>query len=179
MVANGKAGFCILDATLAAAGPLPVLQAALDQYKSANRKNAAALLDRARSVPETYQVYGISTGSGNFVAQNMPTPNQGMDIGQVFRTMQNTFFEVDLRNGMKAMADGWAVTPKDAKTVSDALRGMIGMGRLNTPDNKPELLRLWDGIKVDLSDRRVTLTIDVSQDLVDELVKQVQGPSHK
>ena len=111
--------------------------------------------------------------------QNMPTPNQGMDIGQVFRTMQNTFFEVDLRNGMKAMADGWAVTPKDAKTVSDALRGMIGMGRLNTPDNKPELLRLWDGIKVDLSDRRVTLTIDVSQDLVDELVKQVQGPSHK
>src|SRR5579862_6033350 len=54
-------GFCVLDATLAAAGPLPVLEAALDQYKSGNRNNAASLLGRARAIPENYQFWTVTT----------------------------------------------------------------------------------------------------------------------
>src|ERR1043165_201084 len=69
---HDEAGFCILDSTLAAAGPLPVLEAALDQYKSGNSNNAPVLSGRARSIPELYHVWGVTSGNANFISENMP-----------------------------------------------------------------------------------------------------------
>jgi hypothetical protein len=172
-------GFCILDATLAAAGPLPALQAALDQYKSGNRNNAASLLSRARAIPENYQFWGVTTGGGSLVAENVPGPPRGVDFGRIFQSLQNTTFELDLRSGLKGFFEGFCNSPQDAKTLSDAARGMVGMGRLNTPENQPDLLRLWDGIKVEQADKKVTLTADIGQDLIDQLLKLMQsnGPN--
>ena len=53
------------------------------------------------------------------------------------------------------------------------------MGRLSTPENQPDLLRLWDGIKVEQSDKKVTLTADIGQDLIDQLLKLMQSSGPK
>jgi hypothetical protein len=174
----GPGAFCVLDSTLAAAGSLPALQAALDQYKSGNKNNAAGLLSRARAVPENYQFWVVTTGTGNFISENLPQ-SKSVDFGRVFRSLQNAVFEADLRNGLKAMAEGYCGSAQDAKSLSDAARGMVGMGRLNTPENQPELLRLWDGIKVEQSDKKVTLTADIAQDLIDQLMKLMQASPHR
>jgi len=182
IVSNGKdAGFCLLDGTLAAAGPLPVLQAALDQYKSGNRNNASALISRARTIAENYQVWGVTAGIGNFLSDNMPPAAGAVDFGRLFRSLQNTLFEADLRNGLKSIAEGYCASAQDAKALADATRGMVGMGRLNTPENQSDLLRLWDGIKVEQADKKVTLTTDIGQDLIDQLLKLMQsgGPNHR
>jgi hypothetical protein len=176
---TNESGFCLLDSTLAVAGPLPALEAALDQYKSGNGNNAAALLARARTIPENFQLWGVTTGTGNFISQNLPPASPGgVGFAPMFRTLQNIIFEADLRSGLKGFAEGFCGTAQEAKKVSDALRGIVAMGRLNTPDNQPELLRLWDGMKVELADRKVTLTVDISQDLIDQLVKVMQNPPH-
>jgi hypothetical protein len=172
-------GFCLLDSTLAAAGPLPILEAALDQYKSGNRNNATALLTRARAISEQYQFWGLTTGTGNFISENLPQAGSGQngpDFARVFRSLQNISMVADLSKGLKGSAEGYCGSEQDAKTLSDALRGGVGMGRLNTPDNKPELLRLWDGIKVELAGKKVALNVDISQDLIDQLVDLVQHP---
>jgi hypothetical protein len=170
------AGFCILDASLAAAGPLPVLETALDQYKSRNRNNAAALLARARAIPETYQFWAVTAGAANIISDNMPRgPGNGPDFARIFRSLQNVTFEADLRTGLKAIAEGYCASAQDAKTLSDAARGMVGMGRLNTPENQPDLLRLWDGIKVEQQDKKILLTADIGQDLIDQLLKLMQS----
>jgi hypothetical protein len=174
-VQKSPAGFCILDSTLAAAGPLPVLEAALDQYKSGNRNNAAALLNRARSIPEDYQFWVVTDGNGNLISENMPGATGGADFGRLFRSLQNVLVEADLRSGLKARAEGDCPSAQDAKSLSDAARGMVGMARLNTPENHSDLLRVWDGFKVEQADRKVTLTVDVAQDLVDELLKLAQS----
>ena len=175
-----EAGFCILDSTLAVAGPLPVLESALDQYKSGKTNNASALLTKARSIDEAYQLWVIANGNQTFLSQNLPGAPQGFDIGRIFRSLQNTLIEADLRSGLKGFAEGDCVTAQDAKSLSDATRGMVGMGRLNTPENQPDLLRLWDGIKVQQTDRKVTVTVDIGQDLIDQLLKLVQAaPAQK
>ena len=178
---QSQSGFCILDSTLAAAGSLPALQAALDQYKSGNRNNAAGLLARARTIADNFQFWGVTAGGGNFISENMPGGGAGApDFARIFRTLQNVTFEGDLRSGFKGMAEGDCTSAQDAKTLSDAVRGMVGMGRLNTPENQPDLLRLWDGIKVAQTDRKITLTVDIGQDLIDQLLKLMQsGPDHK
>jgi hypothetical protein len=180
ILANGGAGpaeygFCILDSTLAAAGPLPALKAALDQYKSGNRNNAAALLARARSVAEDYQFWVVAAGTSQLISENLPGASNGLDFGRIFRSLQNALFEADLRTGLKGFVEGDCTTAQDAKNLSDAARGMVGMARLNTPEDQPDLLRVWDGFKVEQSDRKVTLTMDVGQDLVDQLLKLAQG----
>jgi hypothetical protein len=172
---QGTGGFCVLDSTLAAAGPLPALEAALDQYKSGNRKNAAVLLARARSIPENYQIWGVTAGNSNYISENIPGSSGAPDLGRIFRSLQDTFFEADLRNGLKALAEGYCGSAQDAKSLSDAARGMIGMARLKTPENQPELLRVWDGVKVVQVDRKITLTVDVGQDLIDELLRLIHA----
>jgi hypothetical protein len=181
IVSNGAApdehsgGFCILDSTLAAAGPLPALEAALDQYKLRNRNNAVRLLSRARGIPETYQFWGVTSGGGSYISDNMPSSPGAPEFGRIFRSLQDTMFEADLRNGLKGFFEGWCLSAQDAKNLSNAARGMVGMGRLNTPENQPDLLRLWDGIKVEQDDKKVTLTTDIGQDLIDQLLKLIQS----
>lgn len=173
---NNDSGFCVLDSTLAAAGPLPALHAALDQYKSGNRNNAKTLLARARTVPDNYQIWGVAAGNSNFITENIPGTGKGPDFGRILQSLQNTLFEADLRKGLNAIAEGWCGTAADAKSLSDTVRGAVGMGRLNTPENQPELLRLWDGIKVEQQDRKIVLTVDIAQDLIDQLLKLLQTP---
>lgn len=165
-------GFCVLDSTLAAAGPLPALEAALDQYRSGNRKNAAALLARARAIPENYQIWGVTAGNSNYISGNMPGGAAGApDLGRIFGSLQDTFFQADLSNGLKALAEGYCGSAQDAKSLADAARGMVGVARLKTPEEQPELLRVWDGIKVAQADRKITLTVDVGQDLIDQILR--------
>jgi hypothetical protein len=168
-----NAGFCVLDSTLAVAGPVPALEAALDQYKSGKSNNAAALLSRARSIEEAYQLWVVSTGSQAFISENMPAGPAGLDVSRIFRTLQNVLLEADLRTGLKGFIEGVCGTPQDAKALSDATRGMVGMGRLNTPENQPDLLRLWDGVKVQQTDRKVTVTVDIGQDLINQLLNLI------
>ena len=68
----GDSGFCILDATLAAAGDLKSLEAALDEWKSGSHTAAQPLLARAKPIDPASQFWGGSTGVAGFLADHMP-----------------------------------------------------------------------------------------------------------
>ena len=76
----------------------------------------------------------------------------------------------DLREGLKVGV--LANTPNDgeSKQLNDALRGLVGLGRLSLPDNQPDLLRAFDGIKVAQQGPAVTLKVDESAELVEKLL---------
>ena len=170
-----QAGYSLLDSSTAVAGSLPELRAALDQYKSGNRAATAALLGRAQAIPGQYQVWAVSVGGADFIARNLPQSGNGANFGKIFRSLENTMFEADLRNGLDAVAQGNCRTAKDAKDLGDAARGLVGFGRLSVPENQPELLRLWDGIHVEQKERSLNITAKISQDLVDKLVQLVES----
>ena len=126
-------------------------------------------------IPENYQIWGVTAGDSNYISENMTGSSGAPDLGRIFRSLQNTSFEADLRNGLKGSAEGSCASAQDAKNLADGARGMVGMARLKTPDNQPELLRVWDGIKVEQADRKITLTVDVGQDLIDQILKLIQN----
>ena len=76
----------------------------------------------------------------------------------------------DLRSGLNATVIGTCKSNEDAKSLGDAIRGLIGMGRLSVPENRPEMLRLYDGLKVDQQQGAIRITADVPQNLLDQLV---------
>jgi hypothetical protein len=175
---QGENGFCILDSTLAAAGDLPTLEAAIDEWKSGAHTAAQPLLARVTSVSPQSQLWGVSVGSGNFLADHPPAANSGLDLSTVFRNLQNYWFQADVSAGLRADVHGTTATEKDAVNLRDVVRGLVGLGRLNVPENQPQLLRVWDGITIDQQGRSVTLHADIPQDLVDKLVQLLDsGPA--
>ncbi|MDQ6707463.1 MAG: hypothetical protein M3Z85_15985 [Acidobacteriota bacterium] len=172
-------GYALLDGSTAVAGTLPGLHAALDQYKSGTRSATAALLARAESIPGQYQVWAVSIGGADFIARNMPQSGNAANFSKIFRSLENTMFEADLRNGLDAIAQGNCQIAKDAKDLGDAARGLVGFGRLSVPENQPELLKLWDGIHVDQKDKNITIAAKISQDLLDRLVRMVNAEASR
>jgi hypothetical protein len=173
------AGFCIMDSTLAIAGPTSSMKAALDQYLSGGKAGTAPVLDLARAVPMQFQVWSVSTGGADFLASNLPHDGNAANFGKIFRALQDTHFQADLSRGLNAVAQGNCATEADAKNLGDAARGLIGFGRLSVPDNQPELLRIWDGIRVEQSQRVITITANIPQDLIDKLVQMFESDPPK
>ena len=171
----GAGGFCILDSTLAAAGEIPVLEAALDEWTSGSHTAAQPLLAHVASVNPQSQLWGISTGTGNFLADHPPAANSGLDLSKIFRGLQNTWFQADFSAGMRSEVHGTTATEKDAINLRDAVRGMVGLGRLNVPENQPELLKVWDGIAVDQQGRSIGIRADIAQDLIDKMVQMLSS----
>jgi hypothetical protein len=172
-------GYCIMDGTLAIAGPISSMKAALDQYLSGPKEGAVPLLALARAVPPQFQVWSVSLGGVDFLANNLPRDGNAANFGKIFRALQDTHFQADLSRGLNAMAQGNCATEADAKSLGDAARGLIGFGRLSVPDNQPELLRIWDGIRVEQNQRVITISANISQDLIDKLVQMFETNSSK
>jgi hypothetical protein len=170
-------GFCILDSTLAVAGDVVAIEDALDEWKSGAHTGAKSLLARAASVNPQSQFWGVSTGLAGFLAEHPPTVTSGLDLSKIFRGLEDTLFQVDLSTGLRADVHGTTATEKDAISLRDAVRGMVGLGRLQVPDNQPELLRVWDGIAADQQGRSITIHADIPQDLLDKLIQMLNSAS--
>lgn len=165
---NGAVG--LIDSTTAVAGPLAAVRAALDRYKAGDHSRRAELLARARQISNENQIWSVSNGFENLITRNIPQEGNAANVGRILRSLENTTFAADLRTGVNGYINGTCRTEQDAKNLGDAARGLVGLGRLSVPENQPELLRLWDGIKVDQQQRTVKITLAIPQDLVDKLV---------
>jgi hypothetical protein len=168
-------GFCILDSTLAVAGEIPVVEAALDEWKTGPHTAAQHLLARAAPVNPQSQFWGVSTGAANFLAEHPPGLNSGLDLSKIFRGLEDTWFQADLSAGVRAELHGTAVTEKEAMNLRDAVKGIVGLGRLNVPESQPDLLRVWDGIAVDQQGRSISIQMDIAQGLVDKLIQMLNS----
>ncbi len=174
---QGASGFCILDSTLAAAGDVPAVIAALDEWKSGSHTTAQPLLARLSGVEARAQLWGVSTGFSSFLAEHAPRLGGGIDLSKILQGLQDTSFEADLSMGLFAKVHGTTATEKDAVSLRDTVRGMVGFGRLKVPENQPELLKVWDGITVDQQGRSLTINVDIAQNLLDKLIQMLNaGP---
>jgi hypothetical protein len=175
---KGSSGFCILDSTLAAAGEIPAIEAALDEWKSGTHTAARPLLARVAGVKPDAQFWGISTGLAGFLADHTPGVSSGLDFSKIFRGLEDTSFQANLSTGLRAEVRGATANEKDAISLRDTVRGIVGFGRLQVPENQPELLRVWDGINAEQQGRSITIRIDIAQDLLDKLIQMLgSGPA--
>jgi hypothetical protein len=160
----------LIDSTTAVAGPLPAVRAALDRYKSGDRARPEELLVRARQIPPENQIWSVSNGFENLLTMTIPQQGNAANAARILQSLQNTTAAADFRAGVNGYINGLCRSDQDAKNLGDAARGLVGLGRLSVPENQPELLKLWDGIKVDQQQRTVKITVGIPQELVDKLI---------
>ncbi len=174
--AHPASGFCILDSSLAAAGEVAAIEAALDEWKSGTHKSAQPLLKTVATLSDQTPIWGVSTGFATFLAGNLPRAGNGIDFSAIFRGIETSWFSATVASGLQAGIHCTTGTEKDAVNLRDTAKGLIGFGRLSVPQNRPELLRFWDGISVEQNGRDFTLNVDIAGDLIDQMVQMFSGP---
>ena len=164
-----RAGITFMDDSTAAAGSPAELRALIDQAGSAHGL-PPELRDLLRTLPEGDQVYAALTGGIENL--NLPLPREG-NLGNILnalRSVESATLGLNLSKGIDAAAVVNCKTDRDAKFVHDLVRGLVGFGRLNTPDNKPEMLKLYDAIQVTQQQQQTKVTADVPEELADKFL---------
>jgi hypothetical protein len=167
---DDRGAVAFLDSSTAAAGSPAELRALIDQAGSKGGGLPADLRDLLRTLPEGDQIYAALTGGLQNL--NLPLPREG-NLGNILdalRSVESATLGMNLSKGMDAVAVVNCKTERDAKFVHDLVRGLVGFGRLNTPDNKPELLKLYDAIQVTQQQSQTKVAADVPQELTDHFL---------
>jgi hypothetical protein len=165
-----RAAVTFLDDFTAAAGPPADLHSLIDRPGGGARGLPPGLRELLRTLPEGDQVYAALTGG--LEGLNLPLPREG-NLGSVLqslRSVESATLGLDLSKGIDAVAVVNCKTERDAKFVHDMVRGLVGFGRLNTPDNQPDLLKLYDAIQVIQQQTQTKATANIPPELADKFL---------
>jgi len=159
-----------LDDSTAAAGSTADLNSLIDQVSAKQGGLPPDLRDLLRTLPAEDQVYAALIGGVQNL--NLPLPREG-NLGNVLdalKSVESATLGMNLSKGIDAVAVVNCKADGDAKFIHDLVRGLVGFGRLNTPDNKPEMLKLYDSIQVTQQQAQTKVTADVPQELADHFL---------
>jgi len=159
-----------LSPTTAVAGPASELRSLIDSRRGSGRGLPASLTSLLAALPAGDQIYAALTGGIQGLNLGIPENSNLSNITQVLESMNSATIGMDLRNGVNLVAMANCKTERDAKFVHDMLRGVIGFGRLNTPDGQPELLKLYDAIQVTQLQSQTRLEAAIPADLADRFL---------
>jgi hypothetical protein len=129
-----------------------------------------ALRDLLRTLPPGDQVYAALTGGVENLNLPLPTGGNLGNVMQALRSVESAMIGMDLSKGLDAVAIVNCNTERDAKFVHDLVRGLVGFGRLNTRDDQPDMLKLYDAIQVTQQQAQTKVTANVPQDLADKFL---------
>ncbi len=171
--------FVFLDAKTVLAGTRAAVLGALDRKVSGgpSLQDKAALLSRVQSIRGSGQVWAVSETPGEIVSGALPRdPSaQGSNFARIFASMQNSTFAADLMNGLDLKAAGVCKTAQDAKTLGEALRGLLAMGRLAINPQEPEMLALLDGVRVEERDTQLDVFVQVDMKTLEKILEKPPG----
>jgi hypothetical protein len=163
---NEQGAVVFLNSSTALAGRTAQLRALLDGPKG---RPPQALLDKLTLIPASNQVWAASLD----VDGTLPLPGAANlpNLKNMPLKVESLIAGAEMGSGLKAFAEGLCDNEVSAKRLHDAGRGLIGFGRLSAPDNRPELLRLYDTVQVEQKERTIRVAADVPAELVDQILK--------
>jgi hypothetical protein len=164
-----QSSMMFLNASTFLAGPAVDLRDIIDHGHS-GRGLPVALRDLLHTLPPGDQIYAALTGGLGGLNLNVPENSNLATVLQVLRSVETGTLGMDLSNGLHLRVDVNCKSERDAKFVHDMVKGVVGFGRLNTPDNHPEFLKLYDGIQVTQQQTRANVAADIPQDLADKFL---------
>jgi len=164
-----RMAICFMNATTAVAGSDSGIRSLIDQ-DGGGRGLPPALRDLIRTIPANDQIWAALTGGLEGLNIGIP-PNSNLEnIVNALKSIDTATLGMDLSKGFDLSAAVTCKTERDAKFVHDMVRGMVGLGRLNTPDNHPEFLKLYDAIKVTQQQTHAQVTAEIPADLADRFM---------
>ncbi len=165
LIGNDRTAVLFISPSTAAVGETAALRSLVDQRQKLNGP-PASLTALMKEIPAQSQFWAIYAGG----AIDLGLPGNLGNVTKMLSSIQTGSAYFDLRTGLNGVATGRGSSEEGAQQVHDALKALVGLGRLSVPKGQPELAQAYDGIRVTLDSRRVKLYVDVPQELVDRFL---------
>jgi hypothetical protein len=144
------------------------VRAAINQYGRGGRGAPHDLIARAEALPASAQVWVVLTGWRGLAPDQVRQMGNLGNLDRILRMVESASLTIDLSTGMHAVFRGDCRTESKAESLGDSLRGLAGAARIGVP-RKDE--RALDAIQVKQEGRVVQVNVDMTEDLVEQLVK--------
>jgi hypothetical protein len=161
-----------MNSSTGLAGRTHVLRNIIDQ-RGKSGGVPAVLQKKIAVIPSTNQIWFTALAAGHMPDLTREEAGNLANLNNFIGSVETITGGIDLRSGLKADVTAVSSSDADAKRLHDGLRGLIGMGRLSTPDGQRQMLRVYDSIKITQDKNTVNLNVDLPADLIDELMKMV------
>jgi hypothetical protein len=170
LFSQGGNSIAVDEKGFAMAAPSTMLRAALDRRATGEGRVPEELRSRLGGVLKGSQIWEVSRGGLPLTDLITRTDIQSA-LSNIVDYVSETTLGLAVDSGVHLKAEINCVSPEGAKRVKDAMRGMIGLGRLTTNESNLDLLRLWDGIDVKQQQQAIEVRADLPADLTDKLLK--------
>lgn len=167
---DDKYAVVFLNSTTALAGSTGSLKSIVDGRSKPRRGLPPALAARVHSIRAGSQIWAAFIGGVQGLKVTVPEGSNLAAVIGLLRGIDSAVLGMDLRNGFDLNGDALCKSEDNAKQLRMALKAVIGFGRLSTPDNQPDLLKVYDAIQIDQVQTKVIVTAHVPPELVDKFV---------
>lgn len=125
----------------------------------------SAIMDQVRKIERGNQVWAV----GEFSMKDLPKPFRGpAQAEELLNAWRGGTYQMRVDSDVHVRAVGNFTNEESAKTLSDLLRGIIGMAKLHVAQ-EPDMLHLLDGLQVRNSGSSMTINFDAPGDLLKKL----------
>jgi hypothetical protein len=176
LIGNDQEAVVFVNTTTAIAGPPDAVRSLIDQ-RGLSDGLPPVLRDLLKTVPAGQQVWLAAAGGLSALGKEVPPIGNLPNLSKVLSMLSSVVAAGDMRSGLKGFATGEAANDQDAKSLADALRGLIGLGRLTVPRNRHELVRVYDGLHVTQQRRSIRLDVAIPGDALDAFLDQFSAGS--
>lgn len=158
---------------VAAAGTQAELRRLIDN-RGEWREVPPPLAQRLKTMPVEDQIWAVSDSS--FPSAPLSgTDTTGMKsmASNLLNYIKAGVAGVHVDNGVDFKANIECISEEGSRRVRDALKGGIGLARLNTRDDQKQMLKVYDTVNVNQNGSNVTVQAQVAPDLVDPLLNMI------
>ena len=172
LIGNDETAVVFLNPTTAAAGRTQDLQRLVDRRQEVTGL-PPELEKRARAVPSSNQAWFVMNTAGQLPASlGANAPGMMAGLARLAGTVQFVSGGLDVRQAFRADVTAEAGTEQEAEQIRGALRALLGLGRLNTREDRREMLSVYDGMQVSREGKLVRFSTDIPFDLLEKAAAQ-------
>lgn len=172
MIGDEKNAVLFLNPSTAAAGSVPALQRIVD-----NRGNVVGvppvLNQRIQKISSANQAWFAAQLGG--VLPDLSGVDAGAltSLARMSKSVQFASGGLDVSSQFAAKVDIEATDGKAAERIGGAIRGLLGLGRLNTGDRQREILSVFDGVQVTKQDNVVHFSTEIPYGVLEKAATEL------
>ncbi len=165
---DGRRGdLVVLPKGILIAGPVELLKKSLDQNATGGGGISEDLQSQLTRINSNAQLW--SATSGIISLKNMSVrSDMAMNLANILDYVDASAVGVTVASGLNLDAHFTCVSDEGSQRVNDALRGVIGLARLSTPDAQLDQLKIWDSIHVEKQGKEVHVSAVLDSNLAEK-----------
>ena len=171
LTGNDDFAVVFLNPSTGMAGPPAMLRQIIDRRGETNDL-PATFKQRIEQIPSNNQIWFVGHLGGRLTGPSGSERMEGVwgNLAQLAQAVQYASGGINLSHGFRMNANIEATSDADARRLRDAVRALVGFARLNTPEDRRELLQVYDGVNVLNEGRMAKVDVELEPALLNEVV---------